>query len=159
MVEKITEVILQNEHIIGVHDLIIHTYGPGNMIGSCHVEVKSSEDIVVIHDIIDEIERKIHDELNILMTIHMDPIETDNIIINKFKEGIGDILREIDPELSFHDLRMVSGNTHTNLIFDVVVPYSCKFSNSEIKNIIDNELKDDSHEYYTVITFDQKFVK
>ncbi len=154
---SIKDIMSENEKIIGVHDLVIHNYGPGNMIGSCHAEVKSTEDFIEVHDIIDMLERKIHNELNIMMTIHMDPIEMDNEYVNKLRDMIKEIVADIDPALHIHDFRVVSGDTHTNLIFDVVMPYDCKYNDINIKEIIDARLVDMNTEYYTVITFDREY--
>lgn len=157
IVESINSLIKENVKIIGTHDLIIHNYGPGNMIGSCHVEVRSDENFTQIHDIIDGIERRIHDELNVLMTIHMDPIEVDNEQVNHCKEKVRAIIKSLDERLHIHDFRLVSGETHTNVIFDLVVPYDCKYTDQQLKNFIDNELDSENTDYYTIITFDKEF--
>lgn len=155
--DEIRKIILKNEKIIGMHDLLIHNYGPGNMIGSCHAEVESTEDFLEVHDIIDTLEREIHDSLNIMMTIHMDPVETDNEYVNKLRKMIKGIVGNIDSSLHIHDFRVVPGDTHTNLIFDIVVPYECEHSQDEIKSIIDEKLAEKEKHYYTVITFDREY--
>lgn len=157
IVYAIKEMIGESDKIIGIHDLVVHNYGPGNMIGSLHAEVKSNEDFVFVHDMIDEFERRIHKELNILMTIHMDPIETDNEQVNLSLDMIRNIILDIDPCLQIHDFRLVAGDTHTNLIFDIVVPYDCKYNNDDIKELIDKQLDKMEDNYYTVITFDREY--
>lgn len=157
IVYAIKEMIGESDKIIGIHDLVVHNYGPGNMIGSLHAEVKSNEDFVFVHDMIDELERRIHKELNILMTIHMDPIETDNEQVNFSLDMIRNIILDIDPCLQIHDFRLVAGDTHTNLIFDIVVPYDCKYNNDDIKELIDKQLDKMEDNYYTVITFDREY--
>lgn len=157
IVEEIKKIALENEKMLGIHDLVIHNYGPGNMIGSCHIEVASNEDFMVIHDIIDEIERKIMHELKIIMTIHMDPILIDDELTNNAKKLVNGIIAEIDPALSMHDFRLVYGETHTNLIFDLVVPYECKIDNDVLKSIIDEKLSKEETNYYTVIVFDREY--
>lgn len=157
IVYAIKEMIGESDKIIGIHDLVVHNYGPGNMIGSLHAEVKSNEDFVFVHDMIDELERRIHRELNILMTIHMDPIETDNEQVNLSLDMIRNIILDIDPCLQIHDFRLVAGDTHTNLIFDIVVPYDCKYNNDDIKELIDKQLDKMEDNYYTVITFDREY--
>jgi len=142
---------------LGMHDLIIHSYGPGNLIGSVHIEVDGKENIMDIHDAIDELERNIYDELGIRITIHMDPVETDNENLKLCKDMIKVIIEEIDKELSFHDFRVVSGPSHTNLIFDVVVPHGCKLRDSQIKEAIDQKLLMREKKYYTVITFEKSY--
>ena len=157
IVYAIKEMVGESDKIIGIHDLVVHNYGPGNMIGSLHAEVKSNEDFVFVHDMIDELERRIHRELNILMTIHMDPIETDNEQVNLSLDMIRNIILDIDPCLQIHDFRLVAGDTHTNLIFDIVVPYDCKYNNDDIKELIDKQLDKMEDTYYTVITFDREY--
>ena len=157
IVYAIKEMVGESDKIIGIHDLVVHNYGPGNMIGSLHAEVKSNEDFVFVHDMIDELERRIHRELNILMTIHMDPIETDNEQVNLSLDMIRNIILDIDPCLQIHDFRLVAGDTHTNLIFDIVVPYDCKYNNDDIKELIDKQLDKMEDNYYTVITFDREY--
>lgn len=154
---QICNIVCRDSRIIGIHDLIIHNYGPGNMFGSCHAEIRSDEDFISAHDLIDRIEHEIHNKLKISMSIHMDPIETDNAQINHCKTVVSGILRKISPRLSFHDFRAVTGDTHTNLIFDVVIPFDMELSNSEIKKQIDNALADEPVKYYTVITFDREY--
>lgn len=155
IINNIKEYVLKNDKIIGIHDLIIHSYGPGNMIGSCHVEVKSNESFTEVHDIVDSIEREIHNNLNILMTIHMDPIEVNDMLTNKCKKLVNNIIHSIDSSLDLHDFRIVSGESHTNLIFDLVVPFECKYSNEELKQKIDMQLSKENINYYTVIVFDK----
>ncbi|MEG0176428.1 cation diffusion facilitator family transporter [Anaerorhabdus sp.] len=157
IVEQIKNIITKEPQILGVHDLIIHTYGPGKMIGSVHVEVNSNQSFLIIHDVVDEIERKIANDLHIMMTIHMDPIEQDNEIVNQYKEIIENILIKINSNLSMHDFRLVSGPTHINLIFDVLVPYELKINDDDLKKNIDNELSKYMSNVYTVITFDRGY--
>ncbi len=157
LVDSLKKLVEESHYALGMHDLIIHCYGPGNLIGSVHVEVDGSGNIMEIHDAIDELERNIYEELNIMMTIHMDPVETDNEEINKCKDIVLDIVKNIDASLSMHDFRMVAGPSHTNLIFDVVIPYDCKLSTKFIKEEIDHRLKAYDKIYYTVITFDNSF--
>lgn len=156
-VRQIKELVCTDQRIIGVHDLIIHDYGPGNSIGSCHAEVRSSEDFVSAHDLIDTIEHEIHRRLKINMTIHMDPIEVDNEQINACRELISNIISGISDRLKFHDFRTVSGDTHVNLIFDLVVPFDLDYSNDELKEKIDESLASEETKYYTVITFDRDY--
>lgn len=157
IVEQIKKHVTGNEKIIGIHDLVIHNYGSGNMIGSCHVEVSSDENFMIVHDIVDEIERRIMHDMNIMMTIHMDPIETDDEFTNSAKELVNNIISGIDQTLNLHDFRIVHGETHTNLIFDLVVPYECKIDNDTLKSMIDTELSKENINYYTVIVFDREY--
>lgn len=150
--------ILSDKKIIGVHDMIIHSYGPGHMIGSCHVEVKASEDFVAVHELVDKIERDVLEKMNILLTIHMDPIDTDDTNVQKCKNMILSIISDIDKSLHIHDFRIVSGEMHTNLIFDLVIPYDTKYSSEEIKAMIDDRLSKYDHQFFTVITFDIEYI-
>lgn len=157
LVAKIREMVGENPYALGMHDLIIHSYGPGNLIGSVHIEVDGKGNIMEIHDVIDELERDIYEELNIRMTIHMDPVEMDNEQLNVCKKMIYDIVKEVDTTLSIHDFRMVAGPSHTNLIFDLVMPHDCKLTDKEIKNKINDKLQGRETRYYTVITFERDF--
>lgn len=157
-VKNLEQDILSHDKILGMHDLIIHNYGPGHQLGSAHVEVSSKENIVEIHDLIDELEKQIYEQFHLIITLHMDPIEVDNEQVNRCREMVSDILPNIDPTLTMHDFRAVTGSTHTNLIFDILVPYECKIKDEDIKKAIDESLKSNgSTTYYTVITFDRKF--
>lgn len=157
MTESIRNQMLSHPEIVGVHDMIIHDYGPGVQIGSAHAEVDAKMDFLTAHDVIDEAEREIEEKLHVMMTIHLDPIIVDNPQLNAYKKMIDNILIKISPELTMHDFRMVLGNTHTNLLFDVVVPYDLKISNSEIKDQIDAQLPQSPTKLYTVIHFDRGF--
>lgn len=156
-VKEITDIVCKDERIIGVHDMIIHNYGPGNMIGSCHAEVRSSEDFIAAHDLIDRIERDVYKNLKIAMTIHMDPIEIDDENINFCRQLVLNAVDSIDNVLKIHDFRTVTGETHTNLIFDIVIPFGFKHTDSEIKQMIDEQLSKEDTKYYTVITFDHDY--
>jgi cation diffusion facilitator family transporter len=155
---KLYSMILKNEKIIGVHDMIVHSYGPSCTIASCHVEVKATENFVSVHELVDKIERDVLNEMNILLTIHMDPIDTDDENVQECKNMILEIIGNIDNALHIHDFRIVSGEMHTNLIFDLVVPYKTKYSSDEIKAMIDDRLSKFDHRYFTVITFDTEYI-
>lgn len=127
-------------------------------IGSAHAEVNAKMDFLAAHDVIDEAEREIEENLHVMMTIHMDPIIVDDPLLNEYKKMVDAILNEIDPNLSMHDFRMVSGPTHTNLVFDILVPYDEKLSNIEIKDKIDAQLAGKPVKFYTVIHFDRGFI-
>jgi divalent metal cation (Fe/Co/Zn/Cd) transporter len=157
MTESIRNQMLSHPEIVGVHDMIIHDYGPGVQIGSAHAEVNAKMDFLTAHDVIDEAEREIEEKLHVMMTIHLDPIIVDDPQLNKYKKQIDDILAQIDPQLTMHDFRMVLGTTHINLLFDVVVPYGCKLSNKEIQEKIESHLTQEKPKLYTVIHFDRGF--
>ena len=154
VVKKIKFFVLENDRILGIHDLVIHNYGPGNLIGSCHVEVDHRESLMEIHDVIDGIERRIESDMGIRMTIHTDPVESDCQLRSELKALTSEVLSEIDKKLSFHDFRVVQSDSHTNLIFDLEVPYNFRYRNDELKTMIDSKLKSIDRRFYTVIIFD-----
>ena len=123
LVEKLKNIILNGERIQGVHDLIVHDYGPGRVIASAHAEVKDTENIVEIHEIIDALENKIEEELGVVMIIHTDPINVDCERTISLKNKVEEIAEEIDENLTIHDFRITDGKDNINLIFDIVFPY------------------------------------
>ena len=156
MVESINKLIGEYPEIIGTHDLMIHNYGPNIFIASLHAEVDGSKDIFMLHDMIDNVERRIQDEFNMLCTIHMDPIITDDETVNELKAFLcGVISKKVSPDISIHDFRVVSGNTHTNMIFDVVLPFESKLSPNEVSEKICAAVSDERHDCYCVITVDR----
>ena len=159
LVKKINDMLMEKEKIIGVHDLIVHDYGPGNMLASCHAEVSSKENIVIIHELIDACERDIFDELGIIMTIHTDPVDVDNEQVNELRSRMNVTVKSIDERMSIHDFRITSGVYDINMIFDVVVPFDVKLTNDEIKKKIDSVFEGDGVKYHTVITFDRTYIE
>ena len=156
-VEMIENKILSYDHIVGVHDLIIHDYGPSRRFASAHAEVPANIDIMEAHDVIDLIERDIMNEMGLLISIHMDPIIVDDERINTLRQMTSDVVKEIDPELSIHDFRVVEGPTHTNLIFDILLTHTHKDSHEEIINQINKKLSKIDERFFTVITIDHSF--
>lgn len=154
---KIEEKILSYDKIVGVHDMIIHDYGPGRKFASAHAEVSSLDDIMEIHDIIDLAERDILNEYGIIISIHTDPIVTDDERINSLKEMTIGIVKEISDEMSIHDFRVVDGPTHTNLIFDLITPHKFHLNNSEIIKTIEQKLSKIDERYFVVITIEHAF--
>lgn len=155
--QQLLDIVMSHQGILGVHDLMIHNYGPNNMIASLHAEVDAKQNVLEAHDTIDNIEKEIFEKMKIMTTIHLDPIETDNIQLNQYKTIVRKVLNEIDPELSFHDFRMVVGQTHTNLIFDVIISDKYRDKNQMLKEKIDEQLKLIDNKLETVITFDSQF--
>lgn len=155
--QEIENKILSYDKIVGVHDMIIHDYGPGRKFASAHAEVSSQDDIMEIHDIIDLAERDILNEYGIVISIHTDPIVTDDERINTLKEMTVTIVKEISDEMSIHDFRVVDGPTHTNLIFDLIAPHKFHMSNEEIRKTIEDKLSKIDERYFVVITIEHAF--
>lgn len=156
-VDSIENKIMSYDNIIGVHDLIVHNYGPSRKFASVHAEVPSNANIMEVHDIIDLIERDIFHEFGMIISIHMDPIVVDDERINELKKITSDVVKNICDEMSIHDFRMVEGPTHTNLIFDLIVPLNYKMENDEISKKVQDELSKIDERYYTVITVEHSF--
>ena len=155
-IEQINNIISEYTDILGVHDLMLHNYGPNNFITSFHAEVDGSKDIFILHDMIDNVEKRIQSELNILCTIHMDPIVTDDDTVIELKQFVTRVItEEIDENISIHDFRVVVGNTHTNMIFDIVLPFESKYSPQEITQKISDAVLKNRENCYCVITVDR----
>ena len=155
-VKKIEEIVLSHEQVQGMHDLMVHNYGPGRTMISLHAEVPAHGDILALHDTIDNIEGDLRRELKCDAVIHMDPIVTDDPAVQALKTQVEGELHRIDPSLSLHDFRLVTGPTHTNVIFDMEVPASLKNQEKALKKQVEQGLTQANGEtYYAVITFDQ----
>lgn len=145
-----------DENISGVHDLIVHDYGPGRRIISLHAEVPAEGNILQLHDIIDNLEKKLSKELGCLTTIHMDPVVTRDEHVGQLKKQVTEIICNMDPVITMHDFRVVKGDTHTNIIFDIVVPFRFHISDETIKTTIQERVKEKlGEEYFTVIQIDK----
>ena len=156
VVESIVKMALEYEDILGVHDMVVHNYGPGNTICSFHAEVDGKVDVFKTHDCIDNIERRLYNELGIRATIHMDPIVTDDAIVSELRIRVASVVKEIDERLTIHDFRYVVGITHSNLIFDVTVPFEIKESNDRIKELVSDKIAELDPNYFAVITIDRE---
>lgn len=156
-VDRISEIVLGFDIVLGIHDLVVHDYGPGRLMISLHAEVDSKGDILAIHDEIDNIEKTLEDKLNCSAVIHMDPIVTDDEEIRSYKELAKKACSEISAEIGMHDFRMVKGNTHTNLIFDVVVPFGFNLNDDELKNRVNSKIRETDSKLFTVITVDKDY--
>lgn len=157
-VHEVENFVLQFPNIVGVHDLIVHNYGPGRRIISLHAEVPSKIDILKIHDIIDNIERKLNVKFDCESVIHMDPIIIDDKILTEVSNKVKNAINELDEQLSIHDFRMVSGDTHTNLIFDLVIPFKHNLSDKEIIRQVRKKIKEIDNKYEIVINIDKRTI-
>ncbi len=158
LVLEIEQRIKGYDGVIGMHDLMVHNYGPGNSFASAHVEVDAKADILKSHDLIDNIEREISRELGIQLVIHHDPVVTDDPELNELMAYVTGVVVGIDPSLNLHDFRIVRGPTHTNLIFDVVVPCGWATPHAELADAIAAQIKRRDPTLYAVITIDSSYI-
>lgn len=159
-VAQIEQIVMSHEGICGIHDLIVHDYGPGRKMISLHAEVPCDGNMVEIHDVVDNAENELRIKLGCDATIHMDPIVTADEYIGKLKAEVLELIKEIDAVISVHDFRIVTGPTHTKVIFDVLVPFKFRISDAELTSMIQEKVK--AHfgdNYYTVIKVDKAYVK
>lgn len=157
-IESIENKILSYDGILNIHDLVVHNYGPNKYFATVHAEVDAKEDILKSHDLIDNIERDFAKDLSINLVIHLDPVIRDCKETNELKIMTDAIIKNIDVNLSIHDFRVVKGETHTNLIFDVEVPLEFKIQSCELVKLIEKEIKKENERYYAVITIDRNYV-
>ena len=155
VIENIKNVLDEYPEALGFHDMFVHSYGPGRFIVSLHVEVDGSKDVFASHDAIDNIEKTLHDKFGYITTIHMDPIVTDEST-SEIKAQISDIAAVVDERIRIHDFRMVRGETHTNLIFDIAVPFEVKLKDDEIVDEINRRVSALDGNYFAVITVDRE---
>lgn len=157
LVEEIEKKIMGYPGVLGTHDLMIHDYGPGRQFGSVHVEVAAEEDVLVSHDMVDNIERDFLKELNIHLIVHMDPIVTKDESVKNLRHWLSLEVKKVHPDLTVHDVRVVPGTTHTNVIFDCVVPRGLNRTDAEIKAEIAERVRTAYPDYYCVITVDHSY--
>ena len=156
LVDRISTLVLSHDKILGIHDLLVHDYGPGQCFASVHAELSAEEDPLECHDIIDDIECDALAELNVHLVIHYDPVLLNDGEWNEMRRTVETIVREIDPALSIHDFRMARGAKQAKLVFDLAVPYDAQNQRKELKQKIDEALKAQEKQYTTVIRFDAK---
>ena len=142
--------------VLGIHDLIVHDYGPGRRFASVHVELDAREDVLEAHELIDSIERDVTKKLRVELVIHYDPVVTDDAELSAVRQRVEKIINAIDPRLSFHDFRMVRGREHSNVIFDLVLPFDLRGEEEAIRKRISEALYAEGRHYRTVITFDSE---
>lgn len=157
-VQQISDIVMSYEDILGIHDLIVHNYGPGRVLISLHAEVPADGELLALHDTIDTIEHKLRDTLHCHAVIHMDPICVGDEQTMRLKALVGGYLNEISESLTMHDFRIVTGPTHTNLIFDVVAPYHFPMTDSELTARIKERIQRDNPNYFAVIDIDKQMV-
>ena len=156
LVHNIVDMIMAHPAILGVHDMMLHNYGPNKIFASAHVEVDSSKDIFETHDHIDNIEREVKENMNIDLVLHMDPVKVNDPETELYRAKVVKAIHQIDPKWGFHDFRIVSGPTHVNLVFDLVIPFEEKYSQEEIEDMLLKHIQSDK-KIYLVLTIDHPY--
>lgn len=157
-VEKIERIVTSHNMILGIHDMMVHDYGPGRVVVSLHAEVPSNGDLLEMHDLIDHIENDLADQCCCEAVIHMDPIAVNDPEVDALKKQLTEIIQNIDDTLKFHDFRIVKGPTHTNLIFDVLVPYNFTLKDNDLIDRIDQKVKECNPSYFIVAKIDHTYI-
>ena len=157
-VEQIYDLVMRYDSIVGMHDLIVHDYGPGRCMISLHAEVPSDKNLMELHDEIDNAERELSRQLNCVAVIHMDPLEINDSLTTQAREAVIDLAHGIDPAISIHDFRMVSGPTHTNLIFDAMVPHQFRLTDAQVADAIQAAVLALEGNYFAVVTVERSYV-
>ncbi len=156
-IKSVEKIVMSYDEIVGIHDLIVHDYGPGRLMITLHAEVPADGNVLDLHDVIDRAEYELGQKLNCHATIHMDPVSVGDEYVDSLKAKVKEILSNMEGIVNFHDFRVVKGNTHTNLVFDVVASYSLKRSDDEIKLDIFNKIQEYDPKLFSVITVDRDF--
>lgn len=159
LVSAIRAIVEEAPEVLGIHDLMVHNYGPGRVFASIHIEVDADGDLMKSHDMIDNIERRVKEALQIEFVVHMDPVRVNDPLITKMHAVISEALSELHCVESIHDFRIVAGPTHTNIIFDAVLAANCKQTEKDILAAADAAVKDVDESYFVVITFDKIYTK
>ena len=155
VVENVKRIVAEFPDALGIHDMVVHSYGPGQTIVTLHIEVDGDKSVFDSHDMIDMIERRLNQELSIQSNIHMDPIVTNDEEVSHMREVVRGLVKEIDERLDIHDFRFVRGITHTNLIFDISTPFELKMSDADLQKEIARRISEHNPEYFTVTTVDR----
>lgn len=156
LVHNIVDMIMAHPVILGVHDMMLHNYGPNKIFASAHVEVDSSKDIFETHDHIDNIEREVKENMNIDLVLHMDPVKVNDPETELYRAKVVEAIHQIDSKWRFHDFRIVSGPTHANLVFDLVIPFEEKYTQEEIEEMLLKHIESDK-KIYLVLTIDHPY--
>ena len=157
-VQQVADIVTAHPEVVGIHDLAVHDYGPGRVMVSLHAEVSGDGNIFDLHDAIDTAETELKEQLGCIATIHMDPIEADNTEVSQMRAAVAEKLKELDDVISIHDFRMVPGPTHTNLIFDAVVPADYKKSDEELAASIRQHIHQTWPDRYAVVNIDHSYI-
>ena len=155
VVKGIEAIVAEFPDALGIHDMIVHSYGPGRFVANLHIEVDGSKDIYESHDMIDLIEKRLNSELGILSNIHMDPIVVDDAENDAMRAFALECVKAVDERMDIHDFRFVRGKTHTNLLFDISAPFEQKMSNHEIKDAVQCKVAEKEPDYFIVVNVDR----
>lgn len=156
-IDRIENIVNAHKEILGIHDLIVHDYGPGRIMVSLHAEVDSTGNIMEIHDLIDNVEKELSQECHCEAVIHMDPILLNDPLTDALHNQIDTILQNLDPTLKLHDFRVVTGPTHTNIIFDILLPFDYKMTDAEVVTYLQKEIQKLNENYFAVIQVDKAY--
>ena len=159
LVQRIRDIVAEHDTVVGIHDLVVHDYGPGRQMVSLHAEVPASGDILQLHDVIDNIERELHEKLHVQAVIHMDPIVTDDETVDVLRRQVAELVRQVEPRMTIHDLRVIRGTTHTNLVFDAVLPLDAAITPAEAGRRIREKVSELDGDYYAVVTVEHSFTE
>lgn len=154
-VRQVQDIVTAHQEILGIHDLIVHNYGPGRVLISLHAEVSADGELITLHEVIDTIEHELHDTLNCQAVIHMDPVRQGDEETERLKQLVVKILAGIDPSLTMHDFHIVSKPDHTNLIFDVAAPYDFRLPDADLAKLIDQKVRAENPRYSTIVDVDK----
>ena len=157
LVQHIRDIVEEHDTVVGIHDLVVHDYGPGRQMVSLHAEVPASGDILQLHDVIDNIERELHEKLHVQAVIHMDPIVTDDETVDALRRQVAELVRQVEPRMTVHDLRVIRGTTHTNLVFDAVLPLDAAITPAEAGRRIREKVAELDGDYYAVVTVEHSY--
>jgi len=156
-VKEIEDLVMAHKEISGIHDLVVHDYGPGRVMISLHAEVPANEDVLALHDEIDNVEKELREKLGCDAVIHMDPVVTDDGVTEETRRRVQTLIHCIDDAIDIHDFRMVAGPTHTNLIFDAVVPFGFRLTDQEVEQKIRSAVRALDGNYYAVVNVERSY--
>ena len=159
LVREIRDIVMAHSTVQGVHDLVVHDYGPGRCMISLHAEVPAHGDILEMHDVIDNIEKELAEKLHCQAVIHMDPIVTDDASVGALRRQVAEAVKQVDPGMTIHDFRLVRGSTHTNLIFDAVLPFSSGKTPEQAAREIRGLVKALDSTYFAVVTVEHSYTE
>jgi cation diffusion facilitator family transporter len=158
-VRQIHDIVMSHEGILGIHDLVVHDYGPGRVMVSLHAEVPAEGDILALHDVIDNAEMALQRELGCEAVIHLDPVVTGDGVTQQLREKVAALVKTLCPEATIHDFRMVAGPTHTNLIFDAVIPFGAALTNAQAEQQIKDLVRSMEGNYFAVVKVENSYVR